>query len=175
MVYHFSYLTLRSYVLQNILCVYSSQSSLFVFLLWFIHHTFISNVHPLWKWQVWRHRHYSFTKTMSAYPRVFENISKAVQSPTKERLFYTPEIYLQNKANCQSQVSSSFLQLHPKAKGVQCVFFISQTPMVQFRCGATSAQISVIFMAAVIKIMPPSYMSHCISRKYLYACSELIT
>ncbi len=114
-------------------------------------------------------------KPMSAYPRVFENISKAVQSPTKERLFSTPEIYLQNKANCQSQVSSSFLHLHPKAKGVQCVFFISQTPMVQFRCGATSAQIIVVFMAAIIKIMPPSYMSHCIARKYLYACSELIT
>jgi len=50
---------------------------------------------------------------MSAYPRVFENISKAVQSSTKERLFYTPEICLQNKANQQSEGSSSLLQLHP--------------------------------------------------------------
>lgn len=115
-------------IIKHSLCVYSSQRSIFVFyfglcitlkLLMFIacgngEFTQIT----------------ALLKPMSAYPRVFENISKAVQSPTKERLFYTLEIYLQNKANHPSQGSSSLLHLQPEAKGVLCFYFISQRPLV---------------------------------------------
>lgn len=113
-VYNFSYLTLRSYVLQNILHVYIVFKVLF---LYFYYGLYIT--HLLLKFIPCGNGRFGDTaitaslKPMSAYPCVFENISKAVQSPTKERLFYTPEIYLQNKANYQSQVSSSFLLLDP--------------------------------------------------------------
>lgn len=71
-----------------------------------------------------RHRHYSFPKPhVCLYiPRVFENLSRAVQCPTKTRRFHTPELYLQNKANYQSQGSSGLSHLQPEAKGVQFVF-----------------------------------------------------